>query len=348
MKKQIITLLLLAIAYTVSAQNATAEQEALYYIKKAYSHRKDADKTEALKYLKVFEDYLSANLKPENVGDSTSYYYANTVSYLVNTSDKDTKTHESINWQTVYNYQIKQAEKGNLEAQSLIGIYYMAKKDFKGATKWLTPASKNNKLAFENLINVFLFEKDFERATSLNLQFTKQYGIDYLFSLSEQGNRTATLFGAYYYLLNQSFNASLSRKYIFKIKDEDRDIKLIFSALIDLKEENYEKAIRVFENMYNKGKYDWAAEIITVIYFNTNKLKLAEKWAKKTPQSPLATYVSMYRKCKNAMSVSDFDYCNKVKEYLNILSTYNPFSKLEKELDVYFKLNCSELLMIKI
>ena len=114
-KKQIAIIWLLTTSFSLSAQNSTVEQEALYYIKKAYLHRNDTDKTAILKYLKTFEDYLSANLKPENVTDTTSYYYANVITSLIHDiPDKDMmidKINESVNWKTVYTYQIKQAEK---------------------------------------------------------------------------------------------------------------------------------------------------------------------------------------------------------------------------------------------
>ena len=130
MKRLTIFLLQLAIASTLSAQNTTAEQEALYYIKKAYQHQSDADKATALKYLKVFEDYLSAHLKPEDVGDSISIYYARTVAKIAISIDRIAAGGSSINMQKAYDFSIRPAEKGNRECQAIIGYFGWQKEDF--------------------------------------------------------------------------------------------------------------------------------------------------------------------------------------------------------------------------
>lgn len=144
MRRKIITLLLLAETFVLSAQNTAVEKEALYYIRDAYNHRNEVDKTHAIKQLKAFESYLSGNLKPENVSDSTSYYYANTVASLISYLDNSERESpgESINWETVYTYQIKQAERGNINAQANVGNLYYYKKDYVKAAEWYRKAAE--------------------------------------------------------------------------------------------------------------------------------------------------------------------------------------------------------------
>ena len=142
MKRLTIFLLQLAIASTLSAQNTTAEQEALYYIKKAYQHRSDVDKTAALKYLKVFEDYLSAHLKPEEVGDSISIYYARTVATIAIAIDSVAAESSSFNMQKAYDFSIRPAEKGNRECQTIVGYFWRQKGDYSEAVKWYRKAAE--------------------------------------------------------------------------------------------------------------------------------------------------------------------------------------------------------------
>ncbi|WP_198405032.1 tetratricopeptide repeat protein [Prevotella intermedia] len=142
MNKVFITILLLGISFTLSAQNTTAEQEALYYIKKAYQHRSDADKTAALKYLKVFEEYLSARLKPEDVGDSISIYYARTVATITVDIDSIASGSSSINMQKAYDFSIRPAEKGNRECQNIVGDFLYQQGDYSKAVKWYQKAAE--------------------------------------------------------------------------------------------------------------------------------------------------------------------------------------------------------------
>lgn len=144
MKTRIVTLLLIAETLALSAQKKNAEKDALYYIKEAYSYRNKADKAHTIKYLKLFESHLSGNLKPESVSDSISYYYANTVAFLMSYLGNLERENpgESINWETVYTYQIKQAERGNANAQANVENLYYYKKDYIKAAKWYRKAAE--------------------------------------------------------------------------------------------------------------------------------------------------------------------------------------------------------------
>ena len=181
MKRLTIFLLQLAIASTLSAQNTTAEQEALYYIKKAYQHQSDADKATALKYLKVFEDYLSAHLKPEDVGDSISIYYARTVAKIAISIDRIAAGGSSINMQKAYDFSIRPAEKGNRECQAIIGYFGWQKGDYSEAVKWFRKAAEQGYAPAQ---------------TNLGWMYEKGYGVskDYseavkwYYEAAEQGN----------------------------------------------------------------------------------------------------------------------------------------------------------------
>ena len=142
MNKVFITILLLGISFTLSAQNTTAEQEALYYIKKAYQHQGDADKATALKYLKVFEDYLSTHLKPEDVGDSISIYYARTIATISIAIDSVVAESSSFNMQKAYDFSIRPAERGNRECQNIVGYFWRQKGDYNKAVKWYRKAAE--------------------------------------------------------------------------------------------------------------------------------------------------------------------------------------------------------------
>ena len=87
---------------------------------------------------------FSGNLKPESVSDSTSYYYANTVASLISYLDNLERESpgESINWKTIYAYQIKQAERGNTNAQANVENLYYYKKDYVRAAKWYRKAAE--------------------------------------------------------------------------------------------------------------------------------------------------------------------------------------------------------------
>ena len=144
MKTRIVTLLLIAETLALSAQKKNVEKDALYYIKEAYSYRNEADKAHTIKCLKLFESHLSGNIKPESVSDSISYYYANTVAFLMSYLGNLGRENpgESINWETVYTYQIKQAERGNANAQANVGNLYYYKKDYIKAAIWYRKAAE--------------------------------------------------------------------------------------------------------------------------------------------------------------------------------------------------------------
>ena len=75
------------------------------------------DKTYVAKCLKLLESCLFKNIKPESVSGSISYY-SNTVASLMFYLDdlERENSSESVNWKTVYTYQIKQAERGDANA----------------------------------------------------------------------------------------------------------------------------------------------------------------------------------------------------------------------------------------
>ena len=233
-------------------------------------------------------------------------------------------------------------------AMNFLGIMYKDE-DYKQAEKWFKQAVNNeNRYAIENLINLYLEKKNFEDAGKYCALMEEKYGDNPIKNLANQGDSNSLKFmiSVYLFGFGYSVNADHAKQYIIKLNentDKDKVTKYLFLAYADLLENNFDSAVKLTEKIYAIRQYDWAVEFLAIANLRDNNHSDAKKWAKKI-STPLTEAILLYYKCKNAMSVSDYDYCNKYQNKLNQIAYYQPFKNIEQELDISFKMNYKEFL----
>lgn len=104
-----------------SKSNTQIEEDAIYYIHKAYRHIRGGMPREAIKAIKNFETYLGPQLSPNSSSDSISVYYIKTLGTLL--LEFPDALDKSYSWETILPYARNLAERGDTSGQNVLGIY---------------------------------------------------------------------------------------------------------------------------------------------------------------------------------------------------------------------------------
>lgn len=241
----------------------------------------------------------------------------------------------------------KAVDAGNVNAQLLLGLVYAEEKDYTNAVTWIKKAATKTKdpMAYENLLYVYMNNRDFGSLGEYSVKMEELFGYSPIKKMAEEGKKEAIAFLAAAYLngLGYKKDYDVALIYVNQLPEKDILVKLMYRGYINYEKGYYEAALKDFTECYKKKPYAPVLDFIVLCYFSQGKNDKARSWAKKE-STPLTNTIHFYYKCKNAMTVSDFDYCVKYQSYYKNLSTYLPFEDIEKELNLYFKVNYKEKL----
>ena len=238
------------------------------------------------------------------------------------------------------------AQKGNEYAMNFLGIIYSQKKQYKEAEKWFLEAiQKGNRYAYENILNVYIENRDYMKMGMYSKKMEDKYGYSPIKEKAKKGDRNAIVFLSSAYIMGLGYKKDYDKalEYVKRIPEKDRLIKVLFRGRIYQEQGLYDKAIEDYKKFYEIRKHNAIIDFIALCYYQKGNNRKARKWANKA-DTPLTKSLLFYMKCENAMTISDFDYCQKYKNYYNQLSTYYPLEEIEQDLKIYFKTNYQEQL----
>lgn len=326
-----------------------------------YFEQKDYEKAYKLyiqyeKYLDEVQQYRIAWIYFEGKGTAKDYAKAKTYFEKVAVKGNDDAMnalgylyHKGLsvkkdNIEARYWYK-KAADIGNTNAQLLLGLVYAEEKDYTNAATWIKKVATktNDPQAYENLLYVYMNSRDFSNLGECSAKMEILFGYSPIKKMAEEGKKEAIAFliGAYLNGLGYKKDYDLALKYVNQLPEKDILVKLMYRGYINYEKGYYEAALKDFTECYKKKPYKAVLDFIVLCYFSQGKNGKARSWAKKE-STPLTNTIRYYYKCKNAMTVSDFDYCTKYQSYYTSLSAYLPSEDIEKELGIYFKVDYKE------